>query len=76
MLTLAEAARRDALEVATPDKLVRWRADMKARTIAFWKSEYSKTPFADIDDLDIKAADGPLDDALVDATYHLIWEME
>ena len=76
MLTLAEAARKNALEAVSPDHLVRWRADMKAKCIALVKAEYAKSHWADIKDIDIKAFEGPLEDGLVDATYELIWEME
>lgn len=76
MLTLAEAARRDALEIASPDLLVRWRTDIKAKCIALIEAEFAKTPFADIKDIDTKAIESHLDDGLSDATYQLMWEME
>lgn len=76
MLTLAEAARKNALQFVRPDHLVRWRSDVRAKCIALIQAEFNKTEFAQIGDLDIRAVDGPLDDALSDATYHLIWEME
>lgn len=76
MLTLAEAARQNALEVVSPDRLVRWRADIKAKCIAVIKAEFDNSPFAQIGNIDLSAIDGPLDDGLSDATYQLIWEME
>lgn len=75
MLTLAEAARRDALEVASLDDLTRWRADIKARCLAMIESDYAKRPFADISDIEMKFIDGPLEDGLADATYNLIREL-
>ncbi len=76
MLTLAAAARRDALEMLRPDHLVRWRADVKAKCLAFIQAEFENSLFAELGDIDLKAMDGPLDDGLSDATYKLIWEME
>jgi hypothetical protein len=76
MLTLAEAARRDALNTVRPDHIVRWRADVKAKCLALIASEYAKKGYDDIRDIDIKAIDGPLDDGLADATYDLTLELE
>jgi hypothetical protein len=75
MLTLAEAARRNALEVVGPDNLTRWRAEMKAKCIAFIEAEFNKTPFAQIGDLDHKPLENNLDDGLADATYELSREL-
>lgn len=76
MLTLAQAARRDALEIVSRDSLVRWRADIKAECLALIKARFEKSQYAQIDNIDMKWIDGPLDDGLCDATHHLIWEME
>lgn len=75
MLTLAETARRDALDAVSHDHLVRWRADMKAKCIALIQAEFNRSPFAQIGNLDIKTIDGLLDDGLSDATYDILVEV-
>lgn len=72
MLTLAESARRDAMEAVDVAALDKFRAELKARVIRIILAEFNATPFAHIGDLDLK----PLRDNLEDGLSDALWDIQ
>ena len=76
MLTLHEMARRDALEAVTAADLLKWRNTIKAKCLALIQKDFAASAFAQIGDLDAQWLDDHLTDALSDATFDVMTELE
>lgn len=76
MLTLHEAARRDALEAVNTSSLAAFRTALKAKCVELIHAQFSASDFAQIGDLDLKALSDHLDDALSDALWDIEMEIE
>jgi len=60
----------------TQSDLKKWRAEVRAKALAFIAAEYAESPFSYIAALDIKWIDSALTDSIADATFEALLKLE